>query len=136
MSKVKRSKIEVQGTTIGILSPPDGDYISLKDIAFEFGSWLSPEFKLNLIREFQRLKDDENNRLKLDWNLQRTLATDDECQSLLGKISEAYTIGQIRATPTGNAHMTETYWQIGRGIVDFLTIEASLERSLYDEQSA
>ena len=45
-----------------------------KDIAFEFGSWLSPEFKLYLITEFQRLKDDENNRLKLDWNLQRTLA--------------------------------------------------------------
>ena len=45
-----------------------------KDIAFEFGSWLSPEFKLYLIREFQRLKDDENDRLKLGWNLQRTLA--------------------------------------------------------------
>jgi hypothetical protein len=45
-----------------------------KDIAFEFGSWLSPEFKLYLITEFQRLKEDENNRLKLDWNLQRTLA--------------------------------------------------------------
>ena len=45
-----------------------------KDIAFEFGSWLSPEFKLYLIREFQRLKDDENRRLSLDWNLNRTLA--------------------------------------------------------------
>ncbi len=158
MSKAKRSNIEVQGTTIGILSRPEGDYISLtdmvrnfdgagalieqwlknkdtvlflgvwerinnpgfnslefegirneagrntfflsakkwvdltgakgliasagryggtfahKDIAFEFGSWLSPEFKLYLITEFQRLKDDENNRLKLDWKLQRTLA--------------------------------------------------------------
>jgi hypothetical protein len=158
MSKAKRTTIEVQGTAIGILSQPDGDYISLtdmvrnfdgagalieqwlknkdtvlflgvwerinnpgfnslefegirneagrnsfflsakkwveltaakgliasagryggtyahKDIAFEFGSWLSPEFKLYLIKEFQRLKDDENDRLKLDWNLQRTLA--------------------------------------------------------------
>ena len=45
-----------------------------KDIAFEFGSWLSPEFKLYLIKEFQRLKDDESDRLKLGWNLQRTLA--------------------------------------------------------------
>jgi hypothetical protein len=45
-----------------------------KDIAFEFGSWLSPEFKLYLIKEFQRLKDEENDRLKLQWNLQRTLA--------------------------------------------------------------
>ncbi|TND07584.1 MAG: DNA-binding protein [Bacteroidetes bacterium] len=45
-----------------------------KDIAFEFGSWLSPEFKLYLIKEFQRLKDDENDRLKLEWSFQRTLA--------------------------------------------------------------
>ncbi|MCX6912092.1 MAG: KilA-N domain-containing protein [Verrucomicrobia bacterium] len=158
MSKAKRSNIEVQGTTISILSRPGGDYISLtdmvrhfdgagalieqwlknkdtvlflgvwerinnpdfnslefegirneagrnsfflsakkwidltgakgliasagryggtyahKDIAFEFGSWLSPEFKLYLINEFQRLKDDENDRLQLNWNLQRTLA--------------------------------------------------------------
>jgi hypothetical protein len=44
------------------------------DIAFEFGSWLSPEFKLYLIKEFQRLKDDENRRLSLAWNLNRTLS--------------------------------------------------------------
>ena len=44
------------------------------DIAFEFGMWISPEFKIYLIKEFQRLKEDENNRLKLEWNLQRTLA--------------------------------------------------------------
>jgi len=36
-----------------------------KDLAFEFGSWLSPEFKLFLIKEFQRLKEDENRRLSL-----------------------------------------------------------------------
>ena len=158
MSKPKRATIEVQGTSIGILTQPDGDYISLtdmvrnfdgagalieqwlknkdtilflgvweginnpgfnslefegirneagrnsfflsakkwidltgakgliasagryggtfahKDIAFEFGSWLSPEFKLYLIKEFQRLKDDENRRLSLAWNLNRTLS--------------------------------------------------------------
>ena len=45
-----------------------------KDIAFHFAMWLSPEFQIFLIKEFQRLKDDENDRLKLDWNLQRTLA--------------------------------------------------------------
>ena len=45
-----------------------------KDIAFEFGSWLSPEFKLYLIKEFQRLKEDENRRLSLGWNLNRTLS--------------------------------------------------------------
>ena len=44
------------------------------DIAFEFGMWISPAFKIYLVREFRRLKDEENNRLKLDWNLQRTLA--------------------------------------------------------------
>lgn len=45
-----------------------------KDIAFELGSWISPKFKLLLIREFQRLKQEENDRLKLEWNLTRTLA--------------------------------------------------------------
>ena len=45
-----------------------------KDIAFEFGSWLSPEFKLYLIKEFQRLKDEENSVKKQEWNLQRTLS--------------------------------------------------------------
>lgn len=45
-----------------------------KDIAFHFGMWISPKFQLLLVKEYQRLKDDENNRLKLDWNLQRTLS--------------------------------------------------------------
>ena len=45
-----------------------------KDIAFEFGSWLSPEFKLYLIKEFQRLKDEESRTMALEWNFQRTLA--------------------------------------------------------------
>ncbi|MGB4576858.1 MAG: KilA-N domain-containing protein [Paludibacter sp.] len=45
-----------------------------KDIAFNFAMWLSPEFQIYLVNEFQRLKDDENSRLKLEWNLQRTLA--------------------------------------------------------------
>jgi hypothetical protein len=158
MSKAKRSTIEVQGTSISILSQQGGDYISLtdmvrnfdgggalieqwlknkdtvlflgvwerinnpdfnslefegikneagrnsfflsgkkwieltgakgliasagryggtyahSDIALEFGSWLSPEFKLYLIKEFQRLKEDENLRLSLAWNLNRTLS--------------------------------------------------------------
>ena len=157
MSKIKKSIIDVQGTTITILSQRDEDYISLtdmlkakdgdffisdwlrnrntveflgiwerihnpdfnygefaiiksqvglnsykisakewvtktgaiglratagryggtyahKDIAFEFGMWISPEFKIYLIKEFQRLKEDENNRLSLAWNLNRTLS--------------------------------------------------------------
>jgi hypothetical protein len=45
-----------------------------KDIAFELGSWLSPEFKLYLIKEFQRLKDEEARSQSLQWSVQRTLA--------------------------------------------------------------
>ncbi|NLE62734.1 MAG: KilA-N domain-containing protein [Bacteroidales bacterium] len=45
-----------------------------KDIAFEFGSAISAPFKLYLIKEFQRLKEEETKRNKLEWNLQRTLA--------------------------------------------------------------
>ncbi|MCY4781537.1 KilA-N domain-containing protein [Sphingobacterium sp. UT-1RO-CII-1] len=61
---------------IGIISKSGryGGTFAHKDIAFEFASWISPEFKLYLITEFQRLKDEESSRLKLDWNLQRTLA--------------------------------------------------------------
>ncbi len=51
-----------------------GGTFAHKDIAFEFASWISIEFKLYIIKEFQRLKDVENDRLKLDWSLQRTLA--------------------------------------------------------------
>jgi hypothetical protein len=45
-----------------------------KDIAFEFAAWLSAEFKLYLIMEFQRLKDEENSTKKQEWSLQRTLS--------------------------------------------------------------
>jgi hypothetical protein len=51
-----------------------GGTFAHKDIAFEFASWLSPEFKLYLITEFQRLKKEESASLKLEWNLHRTLA--------------------------------------------------------------
>lgn len=51
-----------------------GGTFAHRDIAFEFGTWLSPEFKLYLIKEFQRLKEDESRRLSLDWNLNRTLS--------------------------------------------------------------
>ena len=44
------------------------------DIAFEFGMWISAEFKVYLIKEFKRLKEDESSRLNLEWNLQRTLS--------------------------------------------------------------
>lgn len=61
---------------IGIISKQgkNGGTFAHKDIAFEFASWVSSGFKLYLIKEFQRLKDEENSRLKLDWNFQRTLS--------------------------------------------------------------
>jgi len=61
---------------IGIISRTGryGGTFAHKDIAFEFATWLSAEFKFYLIKEFQRLKEDENDRLKLEWNLQRTLS--------------------------------------------------------------
>jgi hypothetical protein len=61
---------------IGIISKSGmyGGTFAHKVIAFEFASWISIEFKLYVIKEFQRLKTDENDRLKLEWNLQRTLA--------------------------------------------------------------
>ena len=51
-----------------------GGTFAHRDIAFEFGSWLSPEFKLYLIKEFQRLKDEETRATSLEWNFQRTLS--------------------------------------------------------------
>jgi hypothetical protein len=61
---------------IGIFSKSGryGGTFAHKDIAFEFASWISIEFKLYIIKEYQRLKADETNRLKSEWNLQRTLA--------------------------------------------------------------
>jgi len=49
-----------------------GGTFAHRDIAFEFGGWLSPEFKLYLIKEFQRLKQAERNQ-GLEWNMRRTL---------------------------------------------------------------
>jgi len=61
-----------------------------KDLAIEFCSAINPIFKLYLVKEFQRLKEEENSKLKLEWNLQRTLAkinysihTDDIKQNLI-----------------------------------------------------
>lgn len=61
---------------IGITSKSGryGGTFAHRDIAFEFATWISSEFKLYLIKEFQRLKDEESERLNLGWNLQRTLS--------------------------------------------------------------
>ena len=61
---------------IGIISTPGryGGTYAHRDIALEFASWLSAELKYYMVRELQRLKDDENERLQLNWTLQRTLS--------------------------------------------------------------
>ena len=65
-----------QTNAIGIVSKSGrygGGTYAHKDIAFEFASWLSPEFKLYVIKDYQRLKQDESYRLSLDWNVKRIL---------------------------------------------------------------
>lgn len=61
---------------IGIVSKSGryGGTYAHKDIAFEFGAWISPMFKLLLIKEFQRLKEIETNQYNLEWNVKRILS--------------------------------------------------------------
>ena len=61
---------------IGIISKSGnlGGTFAHKDIAFEFASWISVEFRLYLIKEFQRLKIEENKRESLEWDIKRDLA--------------------------------------------------------------
>lgn len=75
-SFVLSPKLWVEKTNaIGIFSKAGryGGTYAHKDIAFEFGSAISAEFKIYLIKEFQRLKADESSRLKLEWSYQRHL---------------------------------------------------------------
>lgn len=61
---------------IGVVSKSGryGGTFAHKDIALEFASWISIEFKLFVIKEFQRLKDEESNRNQLEWSVQRTIS--------------------------------------------------------------
>jgi len=67
--------IEATNAT-GIISKAGryGGTFAHNDIAFEFASWISSEFKLYLITEFKRLKQEESSKLQLEWNLQRTIS--------------------------------------------------------------
>lgn len=51
-----------------------GGTFAHKDIAFKFSSWISAEFELYFIKDYQRLKDDENSKLSLSWNLHREIS--------------------------------------------------------------
>lgn len=61
---------------IGIVSKSGryGGTYAHSDIAFEFASWVSAEFKLYIIKDYKRLKNDENSRLSLNWNLNREIS--------------------------------------------------------------
>ena len=61
---------------VGIVSKSGryGGTFAHKDIAFKFASWISVEFELYVVKEFQRLKEDETRTKSLEWNLQRTLS--------------------------------------------------------------
>jgi len=61
---------------VGIISKSGryGGTYAHKDLAFEFGAWISPMFKLLLIKEFQRLKEIETNQYNLEWNVKRILS--------------------------------------------------------------
>lgn len=93
--------------SIGLVSKPgryNGGTFAHRDIAFEFASWISPAFKLYLIKEFQRLKDEESKRLELDWNLRRSLAkinytiqTDAIKENLIPKELDPLVISKIYA---------------------------------------
>lgn len=71
---IKKWNDKVNG--IGLIAKAGryGGTYAHKDIAFEFGSWLSPEFKLYLIKEFQRLKEQEAQSEQQEWSIRRTLA--------------------------------------------------------------
>lgn len=61
---------------IGLLvkSGRGGGTYAHKDIAFKFAAWISAEFELYIIKDYQRLKDDENSKLSLSWNLNREIS--------------------------------------------------------------
>jgi len=94
-------------SAIGIRSASGraGGTYAHKDIAFEFASWVSAEFKLFLIKEFQRLKDEEISSRALEWNLTRSLSkinyrihTDAIAQNIIPKIITKTQAGLIYAS--------------------------------------
>ena len=74
--KISPQKWIKETNAIGIISKSgnNGGTYARSDIALEFASWLSPEFKLYVIQEFQRLKENEAHQKNLDWNLNRILS--------------------------------------------------------------
>jgi hypothetical protein len=117
-----------------------GGTYAFSDIAFEFGMWISAEFKIYLVKEFQRLKEEESNHLKLNWNLQRTLAkinyhihTDAIKENLIPKELTGKQVSYVYADEADLLNVslfgkTATEWRIENpdsegNIRDFATLE-------------
>ena len=95
--KISPQKWIKETNAIGIISKPgnNGGTYAVSDIALEFASWLSPEFKLYVIQEFERLKKNEAYQHKLDWPANRMLAkanyhihTDSIKENIVPKLTE------------------------------------------------
>ena len=127
---------------IGIISKQgkSGGTFAHKDIAFEFASWVNSVFKLYLIKEYQRLKEEESSRLNLEWNFQRTLSkinyhihTDAIKEYLIPKTVTKQQISYIYATEADVLNIalfgiTSKEWQqnnpnLKGNIRDYATIE-------------
>ncbi|MRG43728.1 hypothetical protein GFS24_01315 [Chitinophaga sp. SYP-B3965] len=74
--KISVKEWSAKTNAIGLIAKAGryGGTYAHKDIAFEFGSWINPTFKLYLIKEFQRLKEIESNTHYLEWSFRRSLA--------------------------------------------------------------
>lgn len=85
---------------IGIISRSGkyGGTFAHQDIAFEFASWISAEFKLYILKEFQRLKQEEIEQKKLEWNVSRTISQ--------GQLYYSYRCGKS-ASDTGRHFQTQ-----------------------------
>lgn len=95
--KISPQKWVKETNAIGIISKSgnNGGTYACSDIALEFASWLSPEFKLYVIQEFERLKKNEAYQYKLDWSANRMLAktnyhihTDSIKENIVPKLTE------------------------------------------------
>ena len=83
-----------------------GGLYAHRDIAFELGSWVSPSFKLMLIRAFQQLKEKEDGYENLDWNVRRTLSKVNYTLHT-GAIKENLIPAAIGATATSEIYASE-----------------------------
>jgi KilA-N domain len=130
-----------------------GGTFAHKDIAFEFGSWLSPEFKLYLIKEFQRLKEQESSAVGLDWNIRRALSkvqykvhTDAVKEHLIPKQLTGAQAGYVYASEADILNvalfgMTSKEWRVSNpkltgNIRDHATMEQLVVLSSLESQNA